>query len=70
MDRYARAGVGWVWLVDPVAHAVEVYQLDGATYRFLGGVLAEDTARLPPFEAVAFDLREWWIHREPERIEP
>lgn len=70
MDRYARAGVGWVWLVDPVAHAVEVYALDGATCRFLGGVLAEDTARLAPFDAVEFDLREWWIRPEPGPVTP
>ncbi len=70
MDHYARAGVSWVWLVDPVAHAIEVYQLDGATYRFLGGVLAEATARLPPFDAVELDLAEWWIAPEPEMVAP
>lgn len=70
MDRYAHAGVGWVWLVDPVAHAIEVYQLDGATYRFLGGALAESTARLAPFEAVELDLTQWWIRPEPGAIDP
>lgn len=61
MDRYARAGVGWVWLVDPLARAVEVYALDGTTYRFLGGVLDEPVGKLPPFDAVELDLSEWWI---------
>jgi len=61
---YARAGVAHVWLVDPEAEMVEVYQLDGARWTLLG-TWGEDKARLAPFDAVEIDLSLLWA-RGPE----
>ena len=33
LPLYARSGVKHVWLVDPLALSIEVYRLDGETYR-------------------------------------
>ena len=53
---YARHGVIEVWLVTPFPPCVEIYRLDGASYR-LGEVLSkEDTLRSPSFANLAVDL--------------
>jgi len=57
---YAREGVTNVWLVDPLAQMIEVYRLDGESYRLLvtrGGV---DGVRLEPFEALELELAALW----------
>ncbi len=36
MQAYARAVVPEYWVVDPDAHAIEVYHLEGGTYRLAG----------------------------------
>jgi Uma2 family endonuclease len=46
---YARHGVSYLWLVDPVAGAIDAYLLEGNDYRLSARVAGEVTARLPPF---------------------
>jgi len=43
LPLYARHGVAEFWLVDPDDHSVEVFILDGETYRVAGIFLAGDT---------------------------
>lgn len=57
---YAREGVGHAWLVDADEKHVEVYRLDGETYRFLGGASGDEEATLEPFEAVPLELAALW----------
>lgn len=57
---YARAGVEWLWLVDPIVRSLEVFRLrDGAWLldRVLGD---EDEVAVPPFEAVVLRLPDLW----------
>lgn len=58
-DAYHRAGVAWMWLVDPVARTVEVFRRDEGWMR-VATHGSDGEARLPPFEAVAFDVGAWW----------
>ena len=58
---YTRAGVRDLWLVDPTARSVEVFQLDRESYRLLMVHGEEETVRLPPFEAVELSLGALWI---------
>jgi Uma2 family endonuclease len=61
LPKYAEQAVPWLWLVDPVERTVEAFQrqADGR-WLLLGTFGGNATAAIPPFDAVAFDLREWW----------
>jgi Uma2 family endonuclease len=57
---YAREGVGHVWLVDPIARTLEIFRLDGESYR-LAATYADDAAcRAEPFDAIELDLAALW----------
>lgn len=60
MEWYGRSGVRWAWIVDAVARSIEVYQHNGRVWEFHGGVAGFAPARLEPFDAVEFDISEWW----------
>lgn len=65
LPRYAEAGVGHAWLIDPVAQTLEIYQRtsSGAAARWLsletfGGDLQ---VRPVPFDALPFELADLWL---------
>lgn len=60
MPVYARARVGHVWLVDPRARSLEVFRLDGETYRFTATFGADERARIEPFDAIELELGALW----------
>jgi len=57
---YAEHGVGYVWLLDPNAKTLEVFALDGETYRFLSSHTDDDVVRPVPFDAVPLELGRLW----------
>lgn len=57
---YARERVQYVWLIDPLAHSLEVLRLDGATYRIVGTHFDEEKVRAEPFDAIQLDLAVLW----------
>ena len=61
MPIYAREGVRHAWLIDPIAHTLEVYTLD-ATGRWSEPVISRDAAivRAVPFDAIDLDLSVLW----------
>lgn len=58
---YARAGVTWMWLVDPRARTLEVLQLEGETYRLASTFGGGETVRVPPFDAIELEMGALWI---------
>jgi Uma2 family endonuclease len=58
---YAREGVPHVWLVDPLAHTLEVLSLDAGRWRQLGRHEGEAAIRAAPFDAVELELSRLWI---------
>jgi len=64
LPAYGHEGVGWAWIVDPIARYVGVYRLaDG--HWVLEGTWGEghpdaEAASLPPFAAQPIDLSRWW----------
>ncbi|VGO14667.1 hypothetical protein PDESU_03232 [Pontiella desulfatans] len=56
MELYARAGVKEVWLVSPVPPYIEVFLLDGATYRRMGNYQGSDRFASPSFPELELDL--------------
>lgn len=61
MAVYAREQIADVWLVEPWAKLVEVYQLDGALWVRLGVYADDARARMEPFDAVETELERWWL---------
>jgi Uma2 family endonuclease len=60
MDVYAREAVDHVWLVDADERLLEVFRLDGATYRRVGAFRDDAAARAEPFDAVELELGALW----------
>jgi Uma2 family endonuclease len=57
---YARAGVGHVWLVEPIDQLIEVFRREGARWTLVTTVTGTEPPALEPFEAVPLDLAFLW----------
>ena len=57
---YAREQVGHVWLVDPQLQSLEIFRLDGPSYRLVDTLGGDERVRAEPFDAVEFDLGALW----------
>jgi Uma2 family endonuclease len=57
---YARERVGHVWLIDPLAKTLEIYRLDGETFRLVGTHAEEVNVRAEPFDAIEIELGALW----------
>ncbi len=57
---YGVHGVGHVWLIDPDAHILEVFRLDGRTFRVISIHRDSDKVCAEPFEAFELDLSLLW----------
>jgi len=57
---YAREGVTHAWLVDPIEATLEVYELDGPTYRLIQSFAGAKKVRARPFDAIEIDLDALW----------
>ncbi len=57
---YAREGVGHVWLLDPLEQSIEVFALDGRSWRLVTVVGGGRDLALPPFEVAPLDLDALW----------
>jgi Uma2 family endonuclease len=57
---YAEAGVGHVWLVDPVTRTLEVLRRDGTRWTLLGTHAGQDVVRAEPFEELELSLPQLW----------
>ncbi len=61
MPIYLREGVAHVWLVDADAQTVEVFRLDGESYRLVATLSGDVAVRLEPFDAIELDLAALWM---------
>jgi Uma2 family endonuclease len=61
MPIYARYGVAFAWLVDPLKRTLEAYLLDDGSWRAIGHFAGNDRVTIAPFEAVAIDLPALWM---------
>jgi Uma2 family endonuclease len=58
---YRRERVGHVWLVEPIERLLEVYLLDGETYRLVATHADAEQVRAVPFDAITLDLSALWM---------
>jgi Uma2 family endonuclease len=59
-EIYGESGVPFVWHIDPFMRTVDVFELDGPTYRVTGFAEANDKVALAPFHDVEFDFARLW----------
>lgn len=62
---YAREGVEFVWLIDPVGRTLEAFQLREGRWLELGSWGDEDRVRVAPFEAIELELSALWLPEPP-----
>ena len=60
MTIYARERVPHAWLVDPLIRTLEVFRLDGETWRMIKTWHGDVKVRAEPFDAVELDLAVLW----------
>lgn len=65
---YARAGIGYCWLVDPEQELIEVFENLGTKWMLRDVVGGRETVALAPFEAAPIDLGLIWGPAEQEPI--
>jgi Uma2 family endonuclease len=64
MPIYARFGVAYVWLVDPLKRTLEAYALSDGDWVEIGRFGGRDRVAVPPFDAVTIDLTDLWVPDE------
>jgi Uma2 family endonuclease len=57
---YAREGVRYAWLVDPLKQTLEVLGLETSRWTLLAAHYADARVRAEPFAAVELDLGSLW----------
>lgn len=60
MPIYARAGVGHLWLLDPIDRTLEVFRRHEATWLLVASHEGEQVIRAEPFEAIELALAPIW----------
>jgi len=63
LPLYARSGVQWVWIIDPAAHLIEVFDTERGRPSLVMTAKENETTRLPPFD-LDIDLSGWWLPAE------
>ena len=61
MPIYARFGVAYAWLVDPIARTLEAYALDAGAWREIGRFCGSEQVSVAPFDAVTVNLADLWV---------
>jgi Uma2 family endonuclease len=64
---YARAGVGHVWILDPLARTLEVFRLVDGAWQLAAVHGGDEVVRAAPFEALSLPLASLWV---PEPVAP
>lgn len=57
---YAHYSVAFVWLVDPLEHTLEAFQLRDGAWTLIAVLKDEDAVSVPPFDAISFSLADLW----------
>lgn len=57
---YCRERVAHVWLIDPSERTLEVFRLDGDSYRLIKTHVDDERCRVEPFDAIELELAALW----------
>ncbi|MEL7306269.1 MAG: Uma2 family endonuclease, partial [Myxococcota bacterium] len=61
LPLYARAGVEYAWVIDPIARSLEVFRAKGAQYVLVQTFADDARARAEPFDAIELELAALWM---------
>lgn len=61
---YAKYGVAWMWLVDPLARTLEVFALQDGQWVVAGLYKDQDRVGAEPFSEVELQLNDLWVDEE------
>ncbi|MDS4070150.1 MAG: Uma2 family endonuclease, partial [Candidatus Competibacter sp.] len=64
MPVYARYGVPYLWLVDPLAHTLEAFALHDGRWTVIGLFQEQDSVTVEPFTEIALELGGLWADLE------
>ena len=64
MRVYACAGVGHLWLVDPLLQMLEAYRLEEGRWVVADTYGGEAVVQVEPFDAIELRLGRWWLPEE------
>lgn len=62
MPIYQRERVRHVWLLDPQSLTLEIYRLDGESYRLAGAYGGDAIISAEPFDAIELNLSHLWLN--------
>jgi len=65
---YAEIGVAHLWIADPEAQVLEVFQNQRGRWLLVAALSDEPKASAPPFEDLHFDASELWIPSPEMRV--
>ena len=60
-EIYARDGVCYLWLIDPLEHWLEASMLQGSEWVGIDKLIDDAVVSPPPFEAIGFRLSKLWF---------
>lgn len=60
LPLYAHYRVSHAWLLDPLVHTLEAYELHDGAWLLLGTFKDDDSIRVAPFAAISFSLADLW----------
>ncbi|MFM8331345.1 MAG: Uma2 family endonuclease [Candidatus Methylumidiphilus sp.] len=60
MPLYARQGVAYAWLVDPLARTLEAFKLEQGLWVLIATLADDEPVSVAPFEAITFSLADLW----------
>ena len=63
---YAREGVGYLWLVDPIDRTLEAFELHEGQWLLIASAKDDEPVSIRPFDAITFSLGDLWPPRQRE----
>jgi len=60
MPTYARHGVPYFWLIDPIVKTLDVFNLESGRWVLLSSYAEDDKVRAEPFAEIEFALSDLW----------
>ncbi len=60
---YAREGVGYLWLVDPIDRTLEAFELHEGQWLLIATAKDDEPVSIRPFDAITFSLGDLWARR-------